>query len=372
MKKNVRRVLIAALALVFAVSAIGLIRRGMDYRKGEETYSEAKDLAGLPDLSGLPAPTLMPEPAPGPSEPAQQETDAPEDDQPPAEQPVYVDPYADALRNMDFTALRAVNGDVLGWILIPGTAVSYPLLQGEDNEYYLNRTWKGWRSAVGSIFLEWRNSGDLSDFNTVVYGHRMRNGSMFASLKYYDAQSYWAAHPCVYITDDGGSHKYDVFAAYEVSTEGLTYRIGFSGDEDKQEFIDYCLEQSVIDTGIVPTVYDKVLTLSTCTGDGYATRWVVQAVLKGVAPSDEAQAAPQESGPVEPSAEPTDVPAAEPSAEPTAEPAAEPAVEPAAEPTAEPATVPADGAADLPAQPAAPAPTPSPTPGPEGSGGPTG
>ena len=98
----------------------------------------------------------------------------------------------------------------------------------------------------------------------------------------------------MYITDDNGSHKYEIFAAYEVSTTGTTYQLGFSGDASKQAFIDYCLAQSVIDTGITPTVYDRVLTLSTCTGNGHATRWVDQAVLKCVAPSDAAQKAPAE------------------------------------------------------------------------------
>ena len=105
---------------------------------------------------------------------------------------------------------------------------------------------------MGSIFLECKNSPDLSDFNTIIYGHRMNNGSMFASLKNYKKQSYWAARPCVYITDDSGSHKYEIFAAYEVSTTGTTYQLGFPKDASKQAFIDYCLAQSVIDTGITP------------------------------------------------------------------------------------------------------------------------
>ena len=276
MNRKMRRVLIALLALVFMGSLGMLIYRGMDYREGEEVYAEAETLVELPDLTDLPIPVVEG------TEPVPETPEAPE-------KPVYVDPYADALRNMDFTALREVNSDVLGWIMIPGTPISYPLLQGEDNQYYLKHTWKKWSSAVGAIFLECQNSPDLSDFNTIVYGHRMNNGSMFASLKNYKKQSYWAAHPCVYITDDNGSHKYEIFAAYEVSTTGTTYQLGFSGDASKQAFIDYCLAQSVIDTGITPTVYDRVLTLSTCTGNGHATRWVVQAVLKGVAPSDTAQ-----------------------------------------------------------------------------------
>lgn len=295
-KKNIRRALIVVLSLVFAGSVAMLVYRGIQYREGEETYAEAESLADLPDLSALPEPTL--------EEPEETEEDS-------QEQPVYVDPYADALRNMDFTALREVNDDVLGWILIPGTVVSYPLLQGDDNSYYLNHTWKKWTSVVGAIFMEHTNSPDLSDFNTIIYGHRMNNGSMFASLKYYKKQSYWSAHPYVYITDDNGSHRYEIFAAYEVSTAGDTYRLGFSTEKSKQDFIDYCLGKSVIDTGITPTVYDRILTLSTCTGNGHATRWVVQARLKGEAPSDTAAASEETvavqtpSGTLQPSSEET-------------------------------------------------------------------
>lgn len=328
MRKWIRRAVMAVLAVVLLGSCTMLVRRWMDYREGGEAYAEAEMLVELPDLSALETPQL-----------AQEVPEAAE------EAPVYVDPYADALRDMDFTALREVNSDVLGWILIPDTVISYPLLQGSDNQYYLNHTWKKWTSAVGAIFLECSNSSDLSDFNTIVYGHRMNNGSMFASLKNYKTKSYWSAHPCVYITNDAGSHKYDIFAAYEVSTEGSTYQIGFSGDDSKQAFLDYCMSQSVIDTGIVPTVHDRILTLSTCTGRGHATRWVVQAVLRGEAPAtgeteeDAAEAAP--------AAEPE---AAAPETAAPAEESQDPAAEPPAEETApeEDAAVSADAEAEAP------------------------
>ena len=303
MRKWIRRAVMAVLALVLLGSCTMLVRRWLDYREGKEAYAEAETLVELPDLSALETPQLT------------QEVPAEEGE----EAPVYVDPYADALRAMDFTALREVNSDVLGWILIPGTVISYPLLQGDDNQYYLNHTWKKWTSAVGAIFLECNNSPDLSDFNTIVYGHRMNNGSMFASLKNYKTRSYWSAHPCVYITNDAGTHKYDIFAAYEVSTEGSTYQLGFSGNASKQAFLDECMSRSVIDTGIVPTVYDRILTLSTCTGRGHATRWVVQAVLRGEAPAaEEPEDAPAETeAPAETPAEP-EAPEAEAPAEPEA------------------------------------------------------
>ena len=279
MNPTVRKILLVLLAVICLGCAVKVGYQIFQYDQGDKTYAEAEALVDLPDLSSLPAPTL----------PQVDSSSSSSSDTSSTPEPVYVDPYADALRNMDFTALREVNDDILGWILIPDTKISYPLVQGDDNEYYLNRTWRKTRNSVGAIFMECQNSSDLSDFNTIIYGHRMNNSSMFGILKSFKNQSFWASHPYVYITDDNGSHRYEIFAAYEVSVEGDTYRLGFSSDASKQSFIDYCLSQSVIDTGITPTVYDRILTLSTCTGNGHATRWVVQAVLKGEAPSDSAQ-----------------------------------------------------------------------------------
>ncbi len=278
MNRRLRAILITVLAVVFVGSLSVLLWTQLDQKKGEEVYFEAETLVGEPDFTALPPPTLEPLP------------EVPDDEE---AEPVYVDPYADILKAMDFSALQEINPDVLGWFLVPGTNISYPLLQGRDNNQYLRHNWKGGYSRMGSIFIEEQNSGDLSDFNTIIYGHRMRNETMFGKLKYYNKLSYWNSHPCVYITDHNGTHKYNIFAAYEVSVSGLTYRLSFSGTQAKQEYIDWCLAQSVIDTGLIPTVNDKILTLSTCSGDTtYATRWIVQAYQPGPVPSNPEENAP--------------------------------------------------------------------------------
>lgn len=285
MKRNLRYMMIAVAAVIFVGSGAMMLYKTMEHQAGAEVYAEAETLAGLPALNELasssaPA-TIAEEIVPMAEIPdTEGETESAPEELP---QQVWVDPYADALANMDFSALRAVNSDVLGWILIPGTQVSYPLLQGDDNEYYLNRTWrKGWNS-MGSIFMEQRNSSDLSDFNTIIYGHRMQNLSMFGSLKKYKDQNYWAANPNVYITDDAGTHKYVIFAAYEAGVADDAYRLLFADEAEKQRCIDLGLSHSVIATGIVPTVNDRIITLSTCTGRGYESRWVVQAVYRETA-----------------------------------------------------------------------------------------
>ena len=153
--------------------------------------------------------------------------------------------------------------------------------QRADNDYYLNHTWKNERNSVGAIFMECKVQGDMSDFNTIVYGHRMRNLSMFGSLRYYNDLEYLKEHPSVYVAVDGAVYRYDIYAAYEVGLQTITYRLDVDTPEEKEECIRFGLESSVIDTGVVPTAEDKILTLSTCTGRGHATRWVVQAVCRG-------------------------------------------------------------------------------------------
>ena len=101
---------------------------------------------------------------------------------------------------------------------------------------------------------------------------------MFGKLKYYNDKSYWRKHPSVYILTEAGVTRYDIYAAYEISTDGETFTISFANDEAKQEYIDFTLKNSIINTGIVPNVNDQLLTLSTCSGNGYETRWIVQAV----------------------------------------------------------------------------------------------
>lgn len=193
------------------------------------------------------------------------------------------DPNIISLQQIDLEALREVNPDVLGWIMIPGTQLEYPLMKGLDNQYYLEHAWDKTYNPGGSIFLEKSSREDLSDYHTLIYGHRMRDGSMFGSLGEYASVEYWQEHPYVYIRDDNGVHRYEIFSAYEANTGSRTYQVGFAGEESIQAFLDHCLRSSVIDTGIVPEQEEKILTLSTCTAVGHKNvRWVVQARLEGI------------------------------------------------------------------------------------------
>lgn len=272
MTKNIRMALTVLLLILFLAGIAGVLWSFMGYRQGGQEYSDAETLVGLHEAQ-------KPESDSGQVEELAETVGTAEDAD--TEQPAE-DPYARALSEANVPALQEINGDVIGWIQIPDTGLSYPLLQGTDNDYYLDHTWQKTYSAVGSIFMDERNSDDLSDFNTIIYGHNMNDGSMFGYLHQFKDESFLEAHPCLYLVDDASnSRTYRIFAAYEVSVSTAeSYVISFAGEEDKQAFIEDCLALSAVDTGVIPTVEDTIVTLSTCTGRGHATRWVVQAVLE--------------------------------------------------------------------------------------------
>lgn len=271
MKRKLRVGIAVVLAAVLVVGVVMIVRQQRDYKKGKSDYDEALTLAMQPAENKKPQ-----------EEPESGGFVTPEEAKGEEETPVRErDPYLVTLEEMNWQSLQEINPEVVGWISIPDTLMNYPVLQTDNNWFYLDQTWKKEYSSVGSIFMECQNRADLSQFNTLIYGHNMRDGSMFCNLRSYLEQEYWEQHPYVYLAVEKDVRRYDIYAAYEVGVWEITYGLEFEKDEDKQEFIDFGLSKSKIDTGIVPTVEDEVLTLSTCTGNGNAAtgnRWVIQAV----------------------------------------------------------------------------------------------
>ena len=273
MKEYGRKILTGILIVSFLVSLFMMYRQQKDKNTGHDAYAHAQQLAVSP-LQSEPEPTET-----APSAENREETIEPEYRWIP--EPIGMeDPHIHYLETIHLDTLRETNPDVLGWIFIPDTPINHPLVQGEDNEYYLKRTWEGDRNVMGSIFLETENTPDFTDFNTIVYGHNMNDGSMFAEIKQYRDQAYAQQHPYVYILNDAGAFRYEIFAAYEADVESSTYGLSFNQEKTRINFLADAAENSDIDMGIEPALTDRILTLSTCTGTGYSTRWVVQARLK--------------------------------------------------------------------------------------------
>ncbi len=180
------------------------------------------------------------------------------------------------MERIDLASLQEINSEAIGWIEIPDTQISYPLVQTSDNEYYLTHTFSGEQNKSGSIFVETLNSADFSDLHTIIYGHNMKNGSMFAALKNYEKLSYFTAHPYVYIDLEDGSHCYQIFSCHEVEVSDTTYTIGYAADEQYEAFLESITASSLYDTGVDVDISDSVITLSTCTSNGQS-RFVVHA-----------------------------------------------------------------------------------------------
>jgi len=272
MKK--RKLLLSLVLLaVFAVSTTLLARNVIDYFRGSNVYAEAQALTQSPTGHAE-------RPAAPPEEFRVEEPTAGQENTPTYWTPVPVedDEVMDRLWKKDLNALQEKNPDVIGWIQIPGTKVDYPLVQGEDNAYYLEHSWRGDKLAAGSIFLECQNSPDFTNYNTIVYGHQMANGSMFGSLNRYGNQAYWESHPYIYILLDYGVLRYEVFSSYATTVGSKTYGLSFRQAETRENYLQMAAELSEIDTGITPELTDLVLTLSTCHGVG-DKRWIVHARL---------------------------------------------------------------------------------------------
>ena len=180
------------------------------------------------------------------------------------------------VQRVALSELQAQNPDTVGWIEIPGTGISYPLMQADDNAYYLNHTFSGKVNSAGSIFMEQLNSSDFTDLHTIIYGHNMKNGSMFAGLKNYSSPSYLVSHPTVYLDLADGTHAYQIFSVYEAAADSDSYTIGFAPDEQYEEYLRTIKGRSEYDTGVDVTKDDFIITLSTCTRSG-EDRYLVHA-----------------------------------------------------------------------------------------------
>lgn len=268
MKKKIHKIITILLTGTFLFSSVMTMRQLSGYKQIEADATEAIEVA-MPEQPAMsPSPTIEPVPT---AEPEPMPTAEPEPD-PLPEKMSY-------LYDINLTALQGENGDIFGWIEIPDTAISYPLLHGEDNDFYLRRNWKKEDSTGGSIFLEATNSPDIDGFHSIIYGHRMRDGSMFGELKHYAEQEFADAHPSIWIVLEDEIRRYDVFSVRETPIDGLTYRLDLEEKSIQDIFLEDCLDCSIIDTAVEPRPDGHVLTLSTCTGNGHEKRLVIHSIL---------------------------------------------------------------------------------------------
>lgn len=182
---------------------------------------------------------------------------------------------------VNFNGLKAINADVVGWIYIPVLGISYPVTQGDDNDYYLKHTYSDEENSSGSIFLDCDSNAKMRDRNTFIYGHNMKNGSMFGSLKKFrKEEGLCASDPYIYYYTADHHYKYQIFAYYITKTGSKTY-FNFYTDEQYDDYMTYISGRNEYAEGLEVdlSAREPIITLSTCSGAHTRYRLIVHAVL---------------------------------------------------------------------------------------------
>lgn len=198
---------------------------------------------------------------------------------------------------LDFAGLQEINPDVYAWIYVPDTSVNYPIVQrAGDAEYYLRRDLQGNHSTAGTIFTQYYNHKDWLDNLTVIYGHNMNDGSMFASLHYFEDSQFFQEHPYIYIYTPEYTLVYQVFAAYEFTDVHLLLSYTMNDYDSFALYLDQVLSLDGLHVNInrdmEVTADDRVITLSTCMDVRKSdNRYLVQAKLSAVEKTAEAREA---------------------------------------------------------------------------------
>lgn len=188
---------------------------------------------------------------------------------------------------IDFDALQKKNSDVYAWIKIENTNIDYPILQkADDNGYYLTHTIENAESPEGSIFTEDYNSKDFEDPNTVIYGHDMKNGSMFQNLLKYQDKDFFDQNQEVLIYTPDAIRHYKIFAAYLYDDRHLMESFDFDIKSVYEGYLNSIFSMrsmnAQIETSAEIGTDDKIITLSTCYGNQSDKRFLVQAVLVSI------------------------------------------------------------------------------------------
>lgn len=195
------------------------------------------------------------------------------DDEETETEPVQITAY-----ELDFDKLIPINNSTVGWLTVPNTSINYPVVQAEDNSFYLTHSFDKTRNNAGWIFADYRNKFDGSDKNIIIYGHNRMDSSMFATLST-TQKSYWynnSNNKYITFTTPTAIHVYEVFSCYTVKMESYYIQTEFENDDSYLEFLNTLKSRSVHDFSVPLDSTDSILTLSTCDATG-KSRVVVHA-----------------------------------------------------------------------------------------------
>ena len=249
-KKLVRIALIVLLLLIFSFSLYQIISTICHYSESEESYKDiVANVVTIKDADDI----------------NEQEGEKIE------QAPIAV----------DFNALLSQNKDVVGWLYCENTPVNYPIVQSDDNDYYLRRMLNGKYNIAGTVFMDYRCHSDYSSLNTIIYGHNMKNDSMFGTFTDYKSQEYYDEHPIIWLLTPEVNYKIELMAGYVTPSDSDAYS-EFVSQEELYEYIQEAKKKSTFFSPLTCSSEDRIVTLSTCSYEYDAARYVLVGKLSSL------------------------------------------------------------------------------------------
>ena len=248
--KKLRIILLGFLTVIFAVSAFHVAKITIDYKRADEANA-ALQAQFVQEIEPSTAPSADPADAP---------TTAPTTGEERPAVPIRV----------DFDGLMQKNSDIVGWLYCPDTPINYPVVKGKDNSQYLRTDLEGKYLVGGTLFADYRNGDFGKDANYIVYGHNMKNLTMFGTLAKYKSQSYYDAHPVLYFLTPEGNYIIELFAGAVVKRDSAIYQ-----PAPKASTISDIIAKSTFRSTSALTEGDSIITLSTCSYEFNNARYVL-------------------------------------------------------------------------------------------------
>ncbi|RCW43518.1 class B sortase [Paenibacillus prosopidis] len=293
MKKSIRILLFILSSCLFAYSLFTIVGKAYSYYKENKQYEQLRGQVEITYSTEIASEVASEVPSEVPSKvPSQVPSQVPSEAPVVEVKPIRKMPYTILNVNPDYLDEKDVlkeysnlykqNSDLVGWIQMPGfkVPIDYPVMQADDNEYYLKRDFKKKSSFAGSIFMDYINNPQM-DMNIVIYGHAMNDHSMFGNLmNYYARADKYTKHTKIFLNLMNTQFEYEVFSTYAANRDYNYRQTNFSSDDEYLDFLQRIRDKSIYNYNVELTSDDKLITLSTCNnefGDEY--RSVIHAKL---------------------------------------------------------------------------------------------
>ncbi len=261
MSNKIWGIVLAVSLVIIAVSGVNIYSLSREYQAGINQYKDLEQYATVEVAQEVPNKEIV----------EKEETEEVAEEKKESQIPVSI--------NLNHSYLKSVNEDFKGWLYYEPLELSYPIVRGDDNDYYTHYTFEKEKNNSGAIFMDFLNKPDYSDYNTIIYGHNMRNGTMFGSLKkLINDTSIIEENPYFYIFTEEKSYMYEIFAVYITRADSQTYDL-IDSVEAQEEYLKYIDKTAAWKSQKEVTGEDKVVTLSTCHGLHSNNRTVVHGVL---------------------------------------------------------------------------------------------